>query len=123
MTLIADSGALYALYDADDRHHRAVSEALGASPGPVIVPSVLLCEVDYLLLVVAKDLKTVLKLRADSTEKAPDGSKVITHERGDRYIDLANQVGNGSFAMDIGTNDYAPILEKIGLENYIAAHL
>lgn len=49
MTLVADSGALYALYDADDRHHRPVADALAAARGPVIVPSVLLCEVDYLL--------------------------------------------------------------------------
>jgi predicted nucleic acid-binding protein len=49
LTLVADSGALYALYDADDRHHRAVGDAVAAARGPVIVPSVLLCEVDYLL--------------------------------------------------------------------------
>jgi predicted nucleic acid-binding protein len=46
---VADSGALYALYDADDRHHRSVADALAVARGPVIVPSVLLCEVDYLL--------------------------------------------------------------------------
>jgi len=49
VTLVADTGALYALYDADDRHHRAVADALAAARGPVIVPAVLLCEVDYLL--------------------------------------------------------------------------
>lgn len=49
MTLVADSGALYALYDAGDRHHRAVADALAAARGPVVVPSVLLAEVDYLL--------------------------------------------------------------------------
>jgi hypothetical protein len=40
----------------------------------------------------------------------------ITHERGDRYLELVNMVGNGSFAMDIGARDYSKILEKIGLE-------
>jgi predicted nucleic acid-binding protein len=49
VTVVADSGAIYALYDADDRHHHAVSDALAAVQGPVIVPCVLLCEVDYLL--------------------------------------------------------------------------
>ena len=49
MTLVADSGALYALYDADDRHHEAVSAALAAARGPVVVPAVLLSEADYLL--------------------------------------------------------------------------
>ena len=49
MTLVADSGALYALYDAGDRHHRSVADALAAARGPVVIPSVLLSEVDYLL--------------------------------------------------------------------------
>jgi predicted nucleic acid-binding protein len=49
VTLIADSGALYALYDADDRHHEAVKRALAAARGPIIVPTALLAEVDYLL--------------------------------------------------------------------------
>lgn len=49
MTLVADSGALYALYDANDRHHRAVAESLDAAQGPVVVPAALLSEVDYLL--------------------------------------------------------------------------
>jgi uncharacterized protein len=49
MSLVADSGALYALYDADDRHHEACRAALTAVRGAVVVPSALLCEVDYLL--------------------------------------------------------------------------
>ncbi|HEV8237771.1 MAG TPA: PIN domain-containing protein [Thermoanaerobaculia bacterium] len=49
MTVVADSGAIYALYDAGDRHHRAVAEAFAAVPGPVIVPMALLAEADFLL--------------------------------------------------------------------------
>lgn len=49
MTLIADSGALYALYDADDAHHLTVLKAVGAEKGAIIVPTVILVEVDYLL--------------------------------------------------------------------------
>lgn len=49
MTLVADTGALYALYDADDRSHEAVLEALEAETGPVVVPAALLGEIDYLL--------------------------------------------------------------------------
>jgi hypothetical protein len=51
-----------------------------------------------------------------SPETDSKGVKVITHERGTRYLDLVNQVGNGSLAMDIGAENYAPILDKIGLE-------
>ena len=49
MALIADSGALYALYDRRDAHHRAVAETVAAESGPIIIPAAILAEVDYLL--------------------------------------------------------------------------
>ena len=49
MTLVADSGAIYALYDADDGHHGAVRRVVERERPPIVVPSVLLAEVDYLL--------------------------------------------------------------------------
>jgi len=49
MALVADSGAVYAIYDAGDRHHKAVAAVLKAEPGPFIVPAVSLTEIDYLL--------------------------------------------------------------------------
>lgn len=50
MILIADSGALYALYDADDRHHEGVRRVLQAAPAPrLVVPVAILAEIDYLL--------------------------------------------------------------------------
>ena len=49
MALIADSGALYALYDTDDRHHAAVQQAIKNDPGPIIIPMAILAELDYLL--------------------------------------------------------------------------
>ncbi len=49
MALIADSGGLYALYDARDRHHRAVREVVAAETGPIILPMAILSEIDYLL--------------------------------------------------------------------------
>ena len=49
MTLIADSGALYALYDADDQHHLRVRSVLEAYRGPIVVPTAILAELDYLL--------------------------------------------------------------------------
>jgi len=49
MALIADSGAIYALYDADDRHHIAVAAAVAEDSGPVVVPVATLAEIDYLL--------------------------------------------------------------------------
>jgi uncharacterized protein len=49
MALIADSGAIYALYDARDRHHAAVVHVINNESGSVLVPMAILAEIDYLL--------------------------------------------------------------------------
>jgi len=49
VALVADSGALYALYDRRDHHHRAVREAIEAEDGPILLPAAILGELDYLL--------------------------------------------------------------------------
>ncbi len=49
MTLIADTGALYALYDRSDKHHTAVRSAVEAHRGPIVVPLPVVAELDYFL--------------------------------------------------------------------------
>ena len=49
MALIADSGAIYALYDARDEHHSAVTDLIDHEPETIIVPMAILAEIDYLL--------------------------------------------------------------------------
>lgn len=49
MTVIADSGALYALYDADDANHAKVRKALETMSETIVVPVAILSELDYLL--------------------------------------------------------------------------
>jgi predicted nucleic acid-binding protein len=49
LAIIADSGAVYALYDRKDRHHAAVARVLDRERGLVIIPSAILGELDYLL--------------------------------------------------------------------------
>ncbi|MBI3696167.1 MAG: PIN domain-containing protein [Acidobacteria bacterium] len=49
MAVVADSGALYALYDAQDKYHRVVAKAIENCRGPIIVPTAILAEIDYLL--------------------------------------------------------------------------
>jgi hypothetical protein len=49
MGLIADSGGIYALYDAGDRHHRAVVSIVRRETGPIVIPAVVLAEIDFLL--------------------------------------------------------------------------
>lgn len=44
MALVADTGALYALYDADDLHHAAVRQVVEGERGVIIIPVVILAE-------------------------------------------------------------------------------
>lgn len=47
--IIADTGAIIALVDADDRHHASVRNIFDASPGAWVLPWATLPEIDYLL--------------------------------------------------------------------------
>ena len=47
--IVADTGALVALIDADDRHHAKVRVLFEADPGAWVIPWAVLPEVDYLL--------------------------------------------------------------------------
>jgi predicted nucleic acid-binding protein len=49
MAAVADSGALYGLYNRRDRHHRALRAAIVQEPGAILVPAAILAEVDYLI--------------------------------------------------------------------------
>jgi predicted nucleic acid-binding protein len=49
MAVICDTGAIYALYDADDAHHAACRALVETERGPLFLPVVLLAEIDYLL--------------------------------------------------------------------------
>lgn len=47
--IVADTGALVALVDADDRHHRALRRLFERDPGAWVVPWAVIPEVDYLV--------------------------------------------------------------------------
>jgi len=49
MAVVCDTGAVYALYDADDIHHGAAKAVVETEAGPLFLPTVLLAEIDYLL--------------------------------------------------------------------------
>ena len=49
MTVLLDTGILYAYYDADDRWHRAALELMTAEAGSLVLPSPILPEADHLL--------------------------------------------------------------------------
>ena len=48
MALICDTSGVYALYDADDAEHAAVTALVESEPGPLLLPVILLAEIDYL---------------------------------------------------------------------------
>ncbi len=47
--IVADTGAVIALVDADDRHHFLLKELFERGPDPWLLPWAILPEVDYLL--------------------------------------------------------------------------
>jgi predicted nucleic acid-binding protein len=47
--IVADTGAIVALVDADDRHHGSVREVYDQDPAAWVLPWAILPEVDYLL--------------------------------------------------------------------------
>lgn len=49
MSLVADTGGLYALFDADDAHHQAVRRVVERERGTILLPVPILGELDYLL--------------------------------------------------------------------------
>lgn len=49
MAIVADSGAIFALYDRKDKHHTAVRRLLDKERSLIVIPSAVLAELDYLL--------------------------------------------------------------------------
>lgn len=47
--LIADSGAVYAFYDGSDQYHKPMRDIINKNAGEIIVPELILVEIDYLL--------------------------------------------------------------------------
>ena len=49
MALIADTSGIVALYDRRDANHTRVLDCVQRESGPIIVPSAILAEIDYML--------------------------------------------------------------------------
>jgi hypothetical protein len=61
--------------------------------------------------------RTGMSLEQLKSSLARAGTKIsYSHDLGHRYLQLVREVGNRSFAHDIDTEDYSPVLDKIGLE-------
>jgi hypothetical protein len=57
---------------------------------------------------------TTLQAIHDSDDKGAGYPVNKAADRGDRYLDLGNLVGNGSLSLDISSSDYSPLLNQIG---------
>lgn len=93
MTLVADTGGILALYDADDKHHQPVRAVVDGYAGRIVVPLPVVAELDHLL---TKYLGTRALL--DFLASVEIGSFILDHltnqdvlrstELVDRYEDL-----------------------------------
>jgi|ERR1700685_3759994 hypothetical protein len=110
MAAIADSGALYGLYNRRDLHHRALRAAIVHEPGAILVPAAILSEVDYLLAA-----KLGIKAELDFLDDVLDGAFTLepfTLADLRRSRELIDQYS----ALDIGLADAAVIAaaERVG---------
>jgi len=115
VAVIADSGALYALYDADDAHHAAVRAVVEKISVPLVVPVAILAEVDYLLrefLSVDAEIDFLDALASGAYTMEP-----LTHQDLGRALELIEQYRD----LDLGVADSAVIAtaERLGVQRIL----
>ena len=115
MAIVADAGAVYALYDGKDRHSAAVRRAFNRERGIVVIPAAILGELDYLLRVhlgIAAELDFIDSLRsgAFSLENLTAEDLARCHELITQYRDL-----------DLGLADATVIAtaERLGIDRIL----
>ena len=120
MILVADTGALYALYDAGDEHHLRVRSVLEKHQGPIVVPVAILAEVDYLLrewLGVDAELDFLDSLEAGAFQLEPFTPSDLQRcrELVAKYRDLKLGIADASViatAERLGTNQILTVDER-----------
>jgi predicted nucleic acid-binding protein len=97
--IIADTGAVLALLDADEEHHRALRALFEAAPHRWVLPWAILPEVDYLL-------GAQLGQRAEETFLADlaDG-RFVVEWGGEQDISVANRISAKYRALRLGLVD------------------
>ncbi|MCM2278511.1 MAG: hypothetical protein NDJ89_10595 [Oligoflexia bacterium] len=70
----------------------------------------------FVVSIVAATGEAIQSLQAsrDHDDTVAGGFHTFAVDRGDRYIELGNLVGNGSLTLNIADPDYSPILDAIG---------
>lgn len=91
--IVADTGAILALIDADDAHHVAMAALFEDDPGAWVLPWAILPEVDYLLAThvgepAASAFRGDLAAGAFVVEWGTDEDLVRAHDLCERYASL-----------------------------------
>lgn len=108
--IVADTGAVVALLDADDRHHNALLRLFEEDPGAWVLPWAVLPEIDYLALS-RLGLAVELAFLADLAEG------VFAVEWGDgRDMARAHEIARRHRALKLGLVDAVviAIAERLG---------
>jgi len=101
LAIIADSGAIFALYDKKDRHHTAVRRVLDQERSLVVIPTAVLGELDCLLrehLGIRAELDFLESILSGSftLENLMPGDVVRCHELITTYKDLDLGLANAA---------------------------
>lgn len=97
--IVADTGAIVALIDADDRHHRSLRELFERDPDAWILPWAILPEVDYLV-------SAHIGSRAEEAFLADLADGVFHVEWGtEKDLDAANRLCRNHRALKLGLVD------------------
>jgi hypothetical protein len=93
LAIVADSGAIFALYDRKDHHYKAVCRVLDKERSLVVIPSAVLGELDYLLrehLGIQAEIDFIESIMSGSFTLENLTSEDVTrcHERITMYRDL-----------------------------------
>jgi uncharacterized protein len=115
MAAIADSGAIYGLYNRRDRHHRALREAILHEPGAILISAAILSEIDYLIsakLGAAAEIEFLDDVIAGAFSLEPFALADLRRSR-----DLVEQYSG----LDIGLADAAVIAtaERLGIRRIL----
>ena len=110
--IVADTGAVLALLDADDGHHAVVRELFMADPDAWILPWAILPEIDYLA---QRMLGTAVAtaFRRDVSRRA-----FLVEWDGDADLTRAEELCRGYASLDLGLVDAVVMAaaERLGAE-------
>jgi predicted nucleic acid-binding protein len=115
VTILADTGALYALIDASDVWHRRVTTWWGAAPRDVAVPVTVLPEVTYLLATRIGAAAETAFVRAI----ADDEFTIESLERGDVDRAAALMAQYGDFPLGFVDATIVAMAERLGTRDVL----